>query len=323
MLRKFSTLILIFSIIVLAGCSSEQDRLVKKLESKVIDAQRSIDKLETQLSNVTIRNAKLLGQYALYLKKYKPDFSQIIDTLAMEGTTSGLTFKNLQQRFSQVKLDVARAAEGSLLAAENTYDELDSIIAGANVNNYNMMLTDPINVIADMSEGKLARVESMSKEASLAANKSKDFGAGSQLVGNPNYGSWQGSSNGTSVWTWFAMYAMFSSLNRNPIYYDGWSRGRDYSYYGSVGRHQYTSPKQKSSQTKLNKNYSDKFAKQGKKFQSPYAKNKVTTAKVSQQRRTVQQESSRSKARSSNSSRGSASTRRASSRTSRSSSRGK
>ncbi len=317
MLGNFSKLILIFSVILFVGCTSEQEKLVKKIGSKVMDAQRAIGKLETQLTNRTIRNAKLLSQYASYLKMQKPEFSEIIDTLAMEGTTDGLSFKNLQQRYSQVKLDAGNASKGSMLAAKNTYGELDSIIAGANVNSYNMMLTDPINVIADMSDGKLARVESMSKEASLAANKSKDLGAGSQLVGNPNYGSWQRRNDGTSVWTWVAMYAMFNSMNRSPIYYDGWSRHRDYSYYGSVGRHSYSSPKQKAAQANLNKTYSDKFARQGKKFQSPYAKNKVTTAKVSQQRQTIQRASSQSK------SRGSASSRSASTRTSRSSSRGK
>ena len=323
MLKLFSKLILIFSVILFAGCSSEQDKLIKKLESKVIEGQRSIDMLQTHLSNGTVRNAKLLGQYAAYLKKQQPEFSEIIDTLSIEGTTDGLMFLNLRQRFEQAKKETAKAANGSMLSAENAYNELVSIIAGANANSFNMMLTDPINVIADMSNGKLARVESMSKEASLAANKSKDYGAGSQLVGNTNYGSWHRNSSGSSVWTWFAAYAMFNSFNRNPIYYDRWSRNRDYSYYGSVGRHHYSSPTQKARQTSLDKSHTDKFARQGKKFQSPYAKSKVTTAKVSQQRQTVQRESSRNKARSSSRRSGSASSRSASTRTSRSSSRGK
>jgi len=323
MLRLFSKLILIFSVLSFVGCSSEQDQLIKRLESKVIDAQRSIDILQTRLSNGTVYNVKILQQYASYLKKQQPEFSEIADTLAIQGTTDGLIFISLQQRFTQARKDTDNAANGSMLFAENTYNELDSIIAGADIISFNMMLTDPINVIADMSNGKLARVESMSKEASLAANKSKDYGAGSQLIGNTNYGSWRRNSSGSSVWTWFAAYAVFSSFNRSPIYYGRWSSNRDYSYYGSVGRHHYSSPKQKATQANLNKSHTDKFAKQGKKFQSPYAKNKVTTAKVSQQRQTVQRESSRNKARSSSSRRGSASSRSASTRTSRSSSRGK
>ncbi len=323
MLRKFSKWIFILSIFAVVGCTSEQEKLLKRVESRVVDAERAVVQLKSHLRNGTMRNAKLLVQYGAYLKRQKPDLAEIIDTLQSEGTVNGLMLNNLQHRFSQAKLDSTTVARKDIIAASNTYNELDSIIEAASPNSFNMMLTDQINVLADMSDGKLSRVESMSKEASLAANKSKDYGAGSQLVGNPNYGSWHRNSNGSSAWTWFAAYAMFNSMNRSPIYYDRWSRNRDYSYYGSVGRHHYISPKQKTSQTQLDKNYKDKFSKQGKKFQSPYAKNKITTAKVSQQRKVARRTASNRRAGFSSNRQGTASSRSASSRTSRSSSRGK
>lgn len=306
MLTKLFQLMLIFSVILITGCTSKQEKMRIKVESRVIETDRAIKGLKTHLSNVTLPNARILAQYAKYVKNKKPELSEIIDSLANEGTADSLMFKNLQTRFNQVKQKINA---GSVYGV---YDELGLIQSGVNFNTYNMMLTDQINVLADMSDRQLGRVESLSKQASIAANRSVDYGAGSQLVGNPNYGHWRTNSSGTSVWTWIAMYAMFNSINRSPIYYNRWSSRRDYSYYGSVGRNYYSSPTQTSSQKTLNKKHTDKFAKQGKKFQSPYAKPKVASAKVSQQRRNIAKQS-----------RGIASSRGASSRTSRSSSRGK
>ncbi len=322
MFQNLSKLVLIFGIVFLAGCTSQEEKWLNQIQSRVIDTERAIGNLKTHLSHGTIRNARILKQYANFVKRDKPELGEIIDTLSVEGTLDSLIFTNLQSRLIEAKGLVKTNPPKTESGAQNMWSELDSIIAAANINNFNMMLTDQINVIADMSDGKLGRVESMSKVASLAANKATDFGAGSQLIGNPNYGSWRTNNSGTSAWTWFAMYAVFSSMNRNPIYYDRWSRGRDYSYYGSVGRHHYSSPKQKTAQTTLNKKHTDKFAKQGKRFQSPYAKKSVTTAKVSQLRQNTTRASS-SQARASKFSRGSASSRSASTRTSRSSSRGK
>ena len=306
MLKKLSQLMLIFSVIIVTGCTSEQEKMRKKVESRLIETERTINVLKTHLVNATIPNARILKQYAKYLKSKKPELAEVIDSLANEGTVDSLMFNNLQSRFVQVRQKI------KIDSVYDVYNELGLIKSGANFNTYNMMLTDQINVIADMSDGQLGRVESLSKEASLTANRSTDYGAGSQLVGNPNYGSWRTNSSGTSVWTWFAMYAMFNSMNRSPIYYDRWSSRRDYSYYGSVGRNYYSSPAQRTEQKSLNKKHTDKFARQGKKFQSPYAKPKVASAKVAQQRQNIAKQS-----------RGSASSRSASSRTSRSSSRGK
>ena len=43
------------------------------------------------------------------------------------------------------------------------------------------MLSDPLNAIADMSDGALARINAMSKASELLANGAEDFGAGSQF----------------------------------------------------------------------------------------------------------------------------------------------
>ncbi len=316
-----SKIMTLFIILLIAGCTSDEERWLNKLESRAADASREISTLETRLAQGTLPNARLLSQYARYVKSHNPELSEIADTLAVEGTTESLMFTNLKARLQTVNSQIKKAASQGEQASVAAWQEIDAIFSGARSNNFNMMLTDQINVLADMSDGKLGRVESLSKQASLAANKSTDFGHGSQLVGNPNYGRWKTDSSGSSAWQWFAMYAMFSSMHRSPIYYDRWSYGRDYSYYGSVGRHYYNSPKQRTGQSQVNKRYSDKFANKGKKFQSPYAKPKATSAKVAQQRRNIAKSSFQSKY--SRNSRGSASSRNASSRTSRSSSRGK
>jgi hypothetical protein len=158
----------------------------------------------------------------------------------------------------------------------NLYQALDSSL-------FNDMLSDPVNVIADMSEGKLARVNAISREASTLANGSEDFGAGSQLVGNPAYGQWQTDSNGMSFWAWYGMYSMFSNLFHRPVYYDNWSRGRDYSYYNDVGRYRYTSPKQAKAQTQVYERTKKRFDSQGKRFDSPYAKSRSGSSALSRQ----------------------------------------
>ena len=68
-----------------------------------------------------------------------------------------------------------------------------------------------------------------------------------------------------------------SDLLFGPVYYNRWAQNRDYSYYGSRGYNNYSSPGQKSAERKRFSQTQKKFASQGKRFNSPYAKSTQQT----------------------------------------------
>ena len=288
----------ILSVIVLSvlliGCGSGEAQRAEALQNSVMDAHSRIKQLQNQLDNNLIKNALLLKSYAATVKSLKPELSEITTALAKDATPAGPTFLSLQARLRDAEQQVTAAAADPQ-RFKQLDQELNNIRAGADIGLYGMMLSDPINVLADMSDGVLARVESMGRDAALQTNK-KDS-VGEQLVGNPNYGNWQTGSNGQSFWAWYGQYAMLSSLlNMNrPMYYGDWAGNRGYSHYHDRGRGAYTSPKQRQAQDKVEKRTRNKFSQSGKKFNSPYAKSNSKRNMSSSSRRSSSSSSSRTR----------------------------
>ncbi len=312
----------ILAIFTLAGCGDERLDKIEKYQQ--LDEQR-LSTLKQMLDDGKIRNANLLSQYAQVLAQKQPELAPLVTELARDAKGDGPMFNALSQRITDLKsasnfVDVDQQLE----EAENLYQATDPSL-------YNDLLSDPVNVIADMSNGALARVNSISREAETLANASEDSGPGSQLVGNPAYGHWQ-SSGGTSFWAWYGMYSMFSNIMHGPVYYDRWSSRRGYSYYNDVGRYRYTSPKQAKAQRQTYERTKKQFSSQGKRFNSPYAKSRTGSTALSSASRSAPKtttgfssnrtsSASKSKFRSNYSK--SSSFRNSSSRTSRGTSRGK
>ncbi|ACJ27633.1 Conserved hypothetical protein [Shewanella piezotolerans WP3] len=271
MLIRVLTVILAFS---LAGCGDDRPEQIAKYQQLT---QQRLDSLSTMLNDGQVRNANLLQQYTSVLSQQKPDLAPLLNELATDATNRGPMFTSLVRRSTEAQ-DAANFVDldQQLAEVENLYQAADPSL-------YNDMLSDPLNVVADMSDGALARVNSISREAAALANGSEDFGAGSQLVGNPSYGSWQTGSNGMSFWAWYGMYSMFSNLTRGPIGYDRWSSRRNYSYYNDVGRYRYTSPKQARAQTQTYERTKKQYSSQGKRFDSPYAKSRTGSTSLSRQ----------------------------------------
>ncbi|HHJ21227.1 MAG TPA: hypothetical protein ENJ84_15590 [Gammaproteobacteria bacterium] len=274
-LRKFGVMLLVVLLAVLSGCSSKQDEWQQMLQEASSRADRAVSNLEKQISNGGIRNTRLLSRYADVVRKQKPEMGEIVDALAEDATLKGPILKGLKSRLETARQDAKSAPAQGQAAVENTWNELNRITSAAAPDVYGMMLTDPINVLADMSDGRLARVSAMSKEASALANQSGDQGVGGQLVGNPNYGHWQQDSSGNSFWAWYGQYALLSSLFRGPVSYGGWAGRRDYSYYNDYGRDAYTSPSQRREQNTVRQQTEKKFKREGKTFRSPYAKTRT------------------------------------------------
>jgi len=277
-MKKATHIILILMTLLclsISGCTSEEDLWGQQLTSRVTDAEYTVSQLKSYIDKDLVKNAVLLKTYADVAKKDKPELTEIFDALALDATTKGPLYKELKARLDEARVLSTVAPGRGQQAVANVEKELSLISEAARPAIYNMMLTDPINVIADMSDGKLSRVEAMSKEASIQASGTSNTGAGNQLVGNPNYGHWSTGSGGTSFWAWYGMYSMFGHLYSRPIYYSNWGAGRHYSYYNDYGRSHYTSPSQFKSQVKVENTAKRKFQKSGKRFTSPYAKTRT------------------------------------------------
>ena len=185
-------------------------------------------------------------------------------------------------------------------------------------------MSDTVNVIADLSEGELARVNAVSKQTDLKANSSKDYGAGSQYMGNPHYGRWSHGSGG-SFWVWYGQYRFFGSMfGGRRYYYNDWAGGRGYSYYHDVGRNSYTSRSQRAAQGDVDRRARKQFGRSGK-FRSPYSKSRTGATGMSKSSLASQKSAFKSPygKRSASTSKYQSSTRNSGFRTSRGASRGK
>jgi len=269
--------------VLLTACGDERPEL---LQSYIKTANHQIQNLAADLDNNAIRNAIILKQYANILEKQKVDLAPLLNELAKDGTKQGPLFQSLTRRLNTLKSDPDLLGD-----IDQQLVEGQTLIEAADAGLYNDALSDPINVIADMSDGKLARVNAISQAQSLQANGADNNGAGSQLVGNPSYGQWQTNSSGSSFWQWYAAYSLFSALTPRPVGYYGWSSRRDYSYYNDVGRNRYTSPQQRKTQDDLSQRTKKSFANKGG-FNSPYAKSKTGASRMSTASQKVQRSSS-------------------------------
>ncbi|MCE9686991.1 hypothetical protein LZP73_12390 [Shewanella sp. AS16] len=283
MLPRILTVLLCSVSLLLSGCGDDRPEQILKYQQLT---QQRLDTLGKMLDEGQVRNANLLRQYTQLLRQQKPELAPLLEELAKDATRSGPMYGSLQRRLEESRnaanfVDVAQ----QLSEAENLYQAADPSL-------YNDILSDPVNVVADMSGGSLSRVNAISREAAALANGAEDFGPGSQLVGNPAYGNWQTNSNGTSFWAWYGMYSMFSNIFHRPIYYDRWSDRRGYSYYNDVGRYRYTSPKQASAQTQTYERTKKQFNAQGKNFDSPYAKPRSGASSLSRASSSVPKASS-------------------------------
>ncbi|PKH05649.1 hypothetical protein [Moritella sp. Urea-trap-13] len=275
MIKPWKLISLLFILQLLAGCESKLEQTQTTINQQVASVESSLSRLGSTIETGSVRNARLLTEYAQVLKQQKPELARIADLIAEDATRKGPLYQNLAMRLNDVKAQtVTLDNSGPLL------DELMRIEEAAKPSLFNDALTDPINVLADMSDGRLARVGAISQFAEKSAGDGADYGAGSQMVGNPNYGGWQSGSNGTSFWQWYGMYRMLGDLT-GRVGYSNWSQNRRYSYYNDHGRSRYTSPKQSVKQAAVETRTRKSFQRKGQSFSSPYAKTRAGSAGLS------------------------------------------
>lgn len=257
---------------------SDAEKAAGRLTIETKLAERSIEDLAVHLKQGRITNALILKTYADILGSSNPELASLAKALSSNADIDGPAYQGLLNRLGESKKITGTFAKKtgdihSLFVQQQ--NELQSIDQAANAANFNLMLADPINVLAGLSKGALSKVSNGVPDKAGA-----DAIPGSELVGNPNYGEWKQSSNGSSFWAFYGQYAFFSSLFSGPVSYGGWSNNRTPSYYSDRGRHHYTSKQQASNLKAANTRERKKFQSEGKAFKSPYAKNKGSKVSV-------------------------------------------
>jgi hypothetical protein len=274
--------ILLFSLLwILVGCS---DPVKEQITQQTPITEQRISQLGEALDQDQVRNASLIKQYASKLRVMKPDLSPLINEFSKDATQKSPMFLALVERFNTVKTQPQMFTNNQAI-----YEELLNIYQAADPVLYSDALSDPLNVLADMSDGVLPRVNSLSKSQSLQANKAQDFGTGEQLIGNPSYGQWSTGSNGMSFWAWYGMYSMIGDVfGSRRVSYNNWGSRRNYSYYNDYGRTRYSSPNQLTKQTQLDNRTRKSFQNKGQKYSSTYSKNRTGSSSLSGQSKTAQ-----------------------------------
>ena len=271
----------LLTIVLLAGCSSDQERWGKLLAEHQALTTSKLNTLQTMIEAQRIPNTQMLDIYAQTVASLEPDKTKLVNLLAADSRADGPMFSNLKQRLEDASKEVAIAPQKGQLATDELLSEFAAIASASDPQNFNMMLTDPLNVLADLSRGALPRVAALSQQASAAVDKDAENYFGQQLVGNPQYGEWQTDSSGSSFWAWYGGYRLLDDLTDNRrISYSSWGRHRGYSYYNDYGRSAYTSTSQYKKQQTVEAQAKKKFQSSGKTFQSPYAKTRTGPAQA-------------------------------------------
>lgn len=282
---KLTLSVIIWMSLILMGCS---DPIKEKINQQIPITEKRIQQLAQSLDNNQIRNASLIKQYADIITEKKPSLSPLIEEFKKDATSNGPMFKGLQERITLVK-----EQPGMFDSNQAIYEELLNIYQASDPLLFSDALSDPLNVLADMSDGELPRINSLSKSQSKNANNAQDFGTGEQLIGNPSYGSWQTGSNGMSFWAWYGMYSMMGDLLGRRTNYNDWGRSRNYSYYNDYGRTRYSSPTQLKNQNTLDNRAAKSFDNKGKQYTSAYSKNRTGSSSLSSQSKTAQTSANR------------------------------
>lgn len=251
--------LLLVPLLFLQGCDNRYEEKVQQQHAAVT---KQLDSLKDKLDNNNLSNAVLVKSYGATLSTLKPELIPVIDTLKKDASSQGGMYKNLESRLKAVNKKPERQADYRAAS-----EDLNNITVGADAAVFNDSLLDIVNTLADLSGGKLARINVPKSKVAENLKDKQGIVPGSYLVGNPNYGSFKQDDSGKSMWEWYGQYAMFrdlmgaganNSYRRGPIYANDWYREPHNSYYNNYGRDSYGSrqakKKWKTRSTKLRAN---------------------------------------------------------------------
>jgi len=275
--------LILLAVFVLAGCGGS-DRAYQILQSDIITVEAKIESLRAHLQSSRLSNAIRLTHYSRKIVEIDPSLEELANTMALEATPQGLLFISLTERLKEFKNSAPiQGAEVKDIAAASA--RLQRLYLASLADEFNRALADSVNVLADLSQGQLPRVDAVSSQSEAESG----IEPGTQLVGNPTYGQWQNNSSGGSLWVWYGQYSLLRTVLGGRNYgYSDWSGNRRYSYYHDYGRQNFTSPSQASRQQATESRAKQKFAREGKTFTSPYARKRAGASRQVSQRKATQ-----------------------------------
>jgi len=259
-MKKIIKLSLVLSMLFsLAACSENPDKVQIKDFTEQTTTQ--LNGLVKALNSARLTNASILISYAEKFKKMKPEFTPLAENLSLLASSHSPVIEDYRKR-----LKVVRNSPESLGDDKTVIKELHALGWATRKDMYDDSLLDPINTLADLSDGALPRINT--------PRKTDDEKPASQMVGNPQYGQWQTNSGGQSFWAWYGQYALISSLlGGNRYAYNDWHYNRGWSHYNDYGRERVSTTRQRSkySQTiKKNEPALKQYGKNRGRTQSSY-----------------------------------------------------
>lgn len=152
------------------GCESKEERTQQTITYTLQDASRAINTLGDALDKKQVRNANLLTEYGNVLSQQNPQLSNIAQLVAQDATSAGPLYQNLLTRYQALK------SPQPGMSSDDIIEQAVLLKEAASVSLFNDALTDPINVLADMSNGTLAgSVLSVSLQSWLPIMVSKQW----------------------------------------------------------------------------------------------------------------------------------------------------
>ena len=154
MARPTAALGIVLLALGLGACSGESLR--SRIDAAIVRLDAAVARLGDDLDAGRLRNAELMRQYADRVRDARPDLRDLVDVLAREGTRAGTIYRSLETR-----LDDVRKALPDAGARDEAYagavDELNSLARAVVPAEFDRALADPLNVLADLSDGALPR----------------------------------------------------------------------------------------------------------------------------------------------------------------------
>ncbi|MGF1454066.1 MAG: hypothetical protein ACFB6R_01675 [Alphaproteobacteria bacterium] len=220
-------LVLLGAVLLVSACNDPNAKAIAQLDTAIKDR---FAKVEQDLGEGRLPNAKILARYVAQAKTLEPDYADVMDGL---GTMAGPQNRRFQDLKVQHK-EVMKAYDKRSVPSGQIAEQLQRIYDAAAPERINAGLVDEINTVAALTNGALSPIN-LPDGGALPE-------AGTALVGNPSYGSWQQQSNGTPMWVWFAQYALLQSVVGN-MFYPSWYYNRPWSYDYDVYRDRFGTPR--------------------------------------------------------------------------------
>ncbi|MBF0135865.1 MAG: hypothetical protein H7833_12595 [Magnetococcus sp. DMHC-1] len=203
-------------LILLMGCSSGNNA-AEQLQKDMLGVEQGIAQLRKGLGEAAVRNAGILTAYVDIVKTERSDLVPLLTQLGQEATPQSPRITRMEQELASLRATLAKDPTAAWLRPA-----VNHLRTEVQPEAYDASLVETINIVADLSKGKLSKLPTPVAKADEKETKATP---GSALVGNSAYGEWRQDGSGNRVWNWLDAYALFRILDNNRAYrFDEWER---------------------------------------------------------------------------------------------------